>query len=348
MINYHEGKIVSVAAHFIGNPQDSEDIIYAQSATGDINDSLHKTLMTYFLSHYKEPSFFGFTYTSEELELNPVYNFVSNIFDDHHCLHEQSVKIARHLHEQSKHPNIKSGELIIVYIDRILVDDEMVDAVGIFKSEEKDTFLQLGIDQHQLNINHQLGTNIHKIDKGCLILNTERDTGFKILNIDHSNRNREALYWRDAFLVLKPKANEYTQTKEYIQLTKNFIKERMSKEFDTDRSDEAVAMHRAQNYFKGNESFDAVEYEVQVFKDDKVVEAFQDYKSSYQELRGTDLLDQFDISEQAVKKQSRVFKSIIKLDRNFHIYVHGDRDKIQKGVDNDGKKYYILYYDDEQ
>ncbi len=348
MINYHEGKIVSVAAHLIGNPHDGEDITYAESATNDIDETLHKTLMTYFLSHYKEPAFYGFTYTSDELELNPVFNFVSNIFDDHTCLHEQSVKIARHLFEQSKHPNIKSGELMIAYIDRILVDDEMVDAVGIFKSEEKDTFLQLNIDKHKLDIKQELGTNIHKIDKGCLILNSERDTGFKILNIDHSNRNREALYWKDNFLVLKPRSNEYTQTKDYIHLTKNFIKERMSKEFDTDKSDEAVTMHRSQEYFKHNESFDAMESETQVFKDNKVVEAFQDYKSSYQELRGTELSDHFDISEQAVKKQSRVFKSIIKLDRNFHIYVHGDRNKIQKGVDDNGNKYYLLYYDDEQ
>ena len=58
-------------------------------------------------------------------------------------------------------------------------------------------------------------------------------------------------------------------------------------------------------------------------------------------------LDAFEISDYAVKKQSRVFKSIIKLDKNFHIYVHGDKNKIEKGTDHEGRKYYILYYDDE-
>ena len=60
-----------------------------------------------------------------------------------------------------------------------------------------------------------------------------------------------------------------------------------------------------------------------------------------------DLAAQFDISPEAVKKQSRIFKSVIKLDRNFHIYVHGRTDLIEKGVDMDGRKYYKIYYQDE-
>lgn len=347
MINHLTARIVSLAAHHIGSHSDGEDITYAQSAINDFNEELTSELKTYFLTHFKEPEFYRFTYTSDELELNPLFNFVSNIFDDPSCLHEQSVKIARHLFEKSRHANIKAGELTIAYIEQVLVDDEMVEALAIFKSESKDSLLQLDWDKAVLNIGTVEGIPITKIDKGCLVFNTDREEGYKICNIDHSNRNRDALYWKDEFLVLKPMANDYTQTKEYIQLTKNFIKDRMSKEFDTDRSDEAAVMHRSHEYFKHIENFDAVEYEQQVFRDGKVVESFQDYKDEYQTLKGTALFDQFDISEQAVRKQSRVFKSIIKLDKNFHIYVHGDREKIQKGVDDEGNKYYILYYNDE-
>ena len=49
---------------------------------------------------------------------------------------------------------------------------------------------------------------------------------------------------------------------------------------------------------------------------------------------------------QAVKKQARVFKSVIKLDKNFHIYVHGNRELIEKGYDGAmGKHYYKIYFD---
>ena len=55
----------------------------------------------------------------------------------------------------------------------------------------------------------------------------------------------------------------------------------------------------------------------------------------------------FDISSAAVKRQSRVFKSVLKLDKNFHIYIHGDRQLIERGTEKDGRKYYKIYYRDE-
>lgn len=347
MINHIEASLEGVVAHYLGNQNEGEDLIYAPSLLAIEDEELYEVLFKYFLTHFKEPEYFNFTFSSGEIELNPVYNFVSNIFDDPSCLHEQSVKIARHLYDKSKHPNIKSGEIYISYFSNVLVDDELIDAVGIFKSENKDMFLKLQQTGQNFLLTKDIGTSIGKIDKGCLIFNTEREAGYKICNIDHSNRYKEAQYWREEFLTITPRADDYHQTKNYIHATKNFIKDRMSKEFDTDRADEAAVMHRSQEYFKNNEKFDAVAYEERVFKDDKVVEAFQDYKQEYEITRAATLGDAFDISDYAVKKQSRVFKSIIKLDKNFHIYVHGDKNKIMKGTDEEGRKYYILYYDDE-
>ena len=54
----------------------------------------------------------------------------------------------------------------------------------------------------------------------------------------------------------------------------------------------------------------------------------------------------FTISESAVKKQARSLKSVIKLDKNFHIYIHGDRELIEKGEDKKGK-FYKVYYQEE-
>jgi hypothetical protein len=48
----------------------------------------------------------------------------------------------------------------------------------------------------------------------------------------------------------------------------------------------------------------------------------------------------------AVKKQARVFKNVIKLDKNFHIYVHGDRNLIERGADENGT-FYKIYYKEE-
>ena len=60
-----------------------------------------------------------------------------------------------------------------------------------------------------------------------------------------------------------------------------------------------------------------------------------------------EIASNFGISADAVKKQSRLYKSVVKLDKNFHIYIHGRTDLIEKGMDRDGRKYYKIYYQEE-
>ena len=53
------------------------------------------------------------------------------------------------------------------------------------------------------------------------------------------------------------------------------------------------------------------------------------------------------ISAPAVKKQAKIFKSVLKLDKNFHIYIHGNREMIEQGVEKDGRKFYKIYFEKE-
>ena len=78
----------------------------------------------------------------------------------------------------------------------------------------------------------------------------------------------------------------------------------------------------------------------------EVVGMFDDYRNRYEQERQIQLQDQFDVSEGAVKKQNRLYKSVIKLDKNFHIYVHGSRQLIEQGEDEHGK-FYKLYFNEE-
>ncbi len=57
--------------------------------------------------------------------------------------------------------------------------------------------------------------------------------------------------------------------------------------------------------------------------------------------------DNFKIAVQSLKKQARIFNSVLKLDKNFHVYIHGDRELIERGQDSDGRKYYKIYYENE-
>ncbi len=80
----------------------------------------------------------------------------------------------------------------------------------------------------------------------------------------------------------------------------------------------------------------------------EIVDAFQDYKQDYAQKNDVHLFDEFQISDNAVKGQKKHFKSIIKLDKKFHVYVHGGHGDMEKGYDEErGKKFYKLYYESE-
>ncbi len=81
----------------------------------------------------------------------------------------------------------------------------------------------------------------------------------------------------------------------------------------------------------------------------QVIEAFNDYKEQYQDVNECTVEDDFDISENAVKGSKRIFKSVLKLDKNFHVYIHGDRKRILKGIDKaSGMNFYQLFYEEEK
>ena len=91
------------------------------------------------------------------------------------------------------------------------------------------------------------------------------------------------------------------------------------------------------------------EFAIEVMAQPEVIDSFNSFCSDYQQQRDIRIEDNFEISNTAVKKQSRFMKSVIKLDRNFHIYVHGNNQYIRKGYDEEtGMNYYQLFFNAEQ
>ena len=121
----------------------------------------------------------------------------------------------------------------------------------------------------------------------------------------------------------------------------------MDEDFDVSKADKIDFLNRSVDYFKKNETFDKQEFEEEVFGDSNVIESFRKFDQTYRQENEVELADSFEISAQAVKKQARVFKNVLKLDKNFHIYIHGNREMIEQGVDENGRKYYKIYYEEE-
>ncbi|HEX8316449.1 MAG TPA: nucleoid-associated protein [Flavisolibacter sp.] len=332
--------------HYTGNKNNADPIHLSQNAL-EVDDETSEVLGDSFLSRFKNNhEYYSFSHPSS-LQYNEVYNYCLNVFNDAEAFEEASKSIATHLYNQSLHPKVKGGELYIVYFDAVPVESRMCKAIGLFKTENKSFFLDTAQKKNGIELNLKEGVEITKIDKGCSIINQKEEEGFDVLIFDNQNRGEEAQYWKEKFLALSPQKNEFHNTQHFLNLTKQFITGPLETEHHISKNEQVELLHKSIDYFKSNESFDIEDFQAKVFMQDERIDAFRNFGSHYIQNNDFDLAAQFDISPEAVKKQSRIFKSVIKLDKNFHIYVHGRTDLMEKGVDLDGRKYYKIYYQDE-
>lgn len=335
-----------LAIHYVGNKNNS-DALHLSEKELELDDETMQILGESFLNRFKNNhEYYGFSHPSS-LQYNEVYNYCLEIFEDAEIFEEKSRTIATHLYNQSLHPKVKGGELYVVYFDAIPVESRMCKAIGLFKTENKSIFLDTAQKRSGIELSLKEGVEINKMDKGCLIINQKQEEGFDVLIFDNQNRGEEAQYWKEKFLSLAAQKNEFHNTQHFLSLTKQFITGPLESELKVPKNEQVELLHKSIDYFKSHESFDIDEFQSEVFAQDDRIEAFRNFGSRYTESNDFDLAAQFDISSAAVKKQSRIFKSIVKLDKNFHIYIHGRTDLIEKGVDMDGRKFYKIYYQEE-
>lgn len=339
-------KIQKLIIHKVGNKLSNDKYTLSNSL---INISLeHENLFNkYFLPTLKKEEYYNF-YHETDISFNEIYSYVSKMFDDKNSFIEESRNIAKHLYEKSEHPKIKEGDIYIVYFNDIQIDEQYFDAIGIFKSESKDTFIKVRNISNNFDVSFDSGSNINKIDKGCLIYNTEKENGFLISIIDNlSKSGSEARFWKDDFLYVKPRKDEYFKTQNVLSLCKNFVTIELPNRFEISKADQADLLNKSVKFFKENDFFNLNVFTKEVILKPEVIELFKNYSTEFQEVREIKIEDNFTISNSAVKKQVKVFKSVIKLDANFDIYVHGNRELIEQGVDDSGRKYYKIYYKEE-
>ena len=348
MIDSTNSHIEQVSVHNIGNKKNDEELVLSKATIDTTDLRLKNLLVRYFLSPFSDMEFYNFSFSNDDIELNALYNYASSLFEDSDSFHETSIKIATHLFDVSNHPNIKSGDLFVARFAGIEVNGDSKEAIGIFKSENKQPFFLIDRDSNEFSLKYDEGINIDKLDKGCLIFNMDKSEGYKVCIIDKSNKSFEAQYWKEDFLNIKPCSDNYHFTKEFLNITKNFVTKQVSEEFEIGKTDKIDILNRSVEYFKTHDSFSKDEFEVEVFNNEDMIESFQNYDNAYRAENDISIKENFEISANAVKKQARAFKSVLKLDKNFHIYIHGDKNKIEQGREADGRKYYKIYYDNEQ
>ena len=343
MIYTEYTKIKKCIVHSVGNKSEDEGI-YLSDDTIELDDLTSQTLQKYLLGQVVSEGYCEFWHESQ-LHLNELYSFTKAIFDDDSSFVEMSSNIAKHLYACSLHPKIKSGELCVVYLKNVIIDTVTCDAIGLFKSENKDTFLKVVANGYQSEIKSDTGININKVDKAAIIFDTNADTGYWVTVVDRTNKASEAKYWTDEFLKVRPQKNSYNQTENLIAVTREFVSKMAPSEF---KSDKAAVINRS-NGAICVDRVNVVDYAKKVFGDDNVAQRFTEFAKKRGEDTGMPMDEEFQSSQQVINKKRTTTLTSLKLDQNFDIRIHGGEDLLEKGYDAVKRmKYYKLYFKEEK
>lgn len=345
MINLFNTHIESLSVHRVGNKSRNEAIFLSDQPYG-LNDEIVPLLKEFFLKPFreKEENYFQFAH-DVDLEYNEMYLFASEIFENPTQVHEVSKKITKHLFEQSNHPHIKNGEVYITYLTHLTIDNNVVDAIGIFKSEIQTDFLQFEEQDKNLQMILQQGINLNKLDKGCLIFNYKKEEGYKILTID-SNRY-DARYWLEHFLSVDAFQDENFITKKYLKFCQDFAKDVVLPA--EDKKEEVLFMNRAVNHFAKNDDFEETKFLNEVMINPDLIPEFKNYKVDRGEKYSIEDVTSFPIANAAVTDARKKIKNVINLDTNIQIkmdFINPESAEkfVEKGWDEEKQMYYYLVY----
>ncbi|EKF56317.1 hypothetical protein I215_02303 [Galbibacter marinus] len=345
MINLYLTQIESLSIHRIGNKSKNEGTFLSEQPY-QLNDELNELLKEFFFRPFreKEENYFRFDH-EVDLEYNELYNIATEVFDNPDNIHQQSQRITKHLYDQSNHPHIKSGEVYIAYLSDVVVDNEKMNAIGIFKSELKHDYLEFEEKDSNIEILIRHGININKLDKGCLIINTNKEEGFKILSID-SNRY-DTKYWLENFLSVDALTDETFFTKKYLKFCQDFAKDVVLPA--EDKKQEVMFMNRAVNHFAKNDEFEETSFLNEVMDNPDLIPEFKHYKTEKGPKYSIEDVSTFPIANKAVSDARKKIKNVINLDTNIQIkmdFINPDSAEkfVEKGWDEEKQMYYYLVY----
>lgn len=345
MINLFNAHIESLSIHRVGNKSRNEEFFLSEN-TVSITDEITPLLKEFFFKPFreKEENYFQFAH-EVDLEYNEMFNFAAEVFSNPTEIHQVSKKITKHLYEQSNHPHIKSGEVYVCYLNHMSINNEPVDAIGIFKSEIKTDFLQFEEKEANLEMILQHGINLNKLDKGCLIFNTKKEEGYKILTVD--NNRYDARYWLEHFLAVDAFQDENFFTKKYLKFCQDFAKDVVLPA--EDKKQEVLFMNRAVNHFAKNNEFEETKFLNEVMDNPDLIPEFKNYKVDKGEKYSIEDVTTFPIANSAVSDARRKIKNVINLDTNIQIkldFINPESAEkfVEKGWDEEKQMYYYLVY----
>jgi len=341
------GKIQHMVMHQVGNRHRGEGVRFSSEETtlADAEDDL----LNIIKSSFKMNELYQF-YFEPHLSLNPVFTLVKPIFDDDELFIKQTRNISKYLYKKTFHPQVKSGDLCFIYLKDCKVEENSFDALCIFKSEMKESVLQIQPSENGFTLTKRQGISLNNIDKGCLILNLDSENGYKIAIIDKVKKTEEIQYWLEDFLSVRPIENSFHKTQTVMNMVTSYLNEECDQLIGNDKAQKAAITNKCLEILSKPTEISLSILAEGAFEDQTLRNDFLRYSESYQADNNDYLGDEkWLVQKSAVSKKGLKKLRVIKLDKNFEIYIHGDNKYITKGYDDSlSMDYYQLYFKKEK
>lgn len=336
------GNIIAAVVQRVGNKSLGDGIAFSSELCPmDVAEThLHKLIDISF-KYDDLKQFEGI----DSVEFNHVFRFVSKIFDDNSCIIEQANNLVRHLYEQSIHPNIKVGEFYVVYFKDCELNGIRLDAIGLFKSESRETVLKILFENNVLRLRPEQGMSLRKLDKGCIIFNTDKESGYKVAVVDNTNLRNDAHYWVENFLCVVNCNDDYHNTLQMVDMCTNFIRQIQKKD---DSLASAKAAKKATQLLSLQQAVNLDQLTNIFCQSDEQKQQFDVFKTQFEEIHGT-LPTEFIPIANAFKRKQVTKMNAFKLGSDFEVKILNPTAEVERGYDKEkGMKYYKLYYSEER
>uniref|UniRef100_UPI0040495C07 nucleoid-associated protein n=1 Tax=Gelidibacter sp. TaxID=2018083 RepID=UPI0040495C07 len=348
MIKRTKASINKCILHKVGNKFNSSKNAFSEKEI-QFDEVSYDLMLSYLLRPFTSVvESYRFNHHSN-INLNEINSYATQLFADESNFVEISKHIVNHLFEQSNSAQIKTGDVLVCLFNDIQYDDMFVNAVGIFKIENKSDFFQTYLENNSYDIVTQKGIPTKKVDKGVLILNTSDTEGNIILSVD--NNSYDTQYWIKSFLNIKYPDDANQHTKNYIELCKEFSTEVLKTQFGG--QEQSAFLAKTIDFFKENEVINVENFKDDIFDDEKHKTLFDDFKKDFETNKAVLIRNQFDISEVVLKKQKQKLKTEIKLDTNIQIKLDVDApdasaEYLERGYDDIKKmNFYKVFFNEE-
>lgn len=340
MINIKESYITNVICHkFSTNKKKS----FVSSVEVNDNEYDHEVLKELFLNPFsRQKKQFAF-FHEVSLDYNVIYQLSLKIYEQDSAYVDTSIDIFNHLNSVSSSPTIKDGDVFVVKFNDILLDEEYCEALGVYKIERKQSFIEISQSKNaQISLSMREGLSTKYFDKGALIIYTKQKP---IVYIKDSSKDSK--FWKDDFLKVKPFGDSFNKTEAVQQLFHSFINEHLVEKKAMSKLDMADLLKRCDEMLKNEDTVSTGKITENLFEDADVKKDFENYKRTFEEKAELKLEGDFSIDNKALSNKKTLQR--ILLDDVADIRIMRTGDFIERGYDDKkGLNYYKFYFSNEK